>query len=46
VKATRTASRVLNADGELVVEIADDQVASGLRMASRMRTHGVKWKSN
>lgn len=29
VKTTRTASRVLNADGELVVEIADDQVASG-----------------
>src|SRR4029450_9531372 len=29
VTTTRTASRVLNADGELVVEIADDQVASG-----------------
>jgi inorganic triphosphatase YgiF len=29
VKTTRTAYRVLNADGELVVEIADDQVASG-----------------
>jgi inorganic triphosphatase YgiF len=29
VKTPRTAYRVLNADGELVVEIADDQVASG-----------------
>jgi inorganic triphosphatase YgiF len=29
VKTTRTAYRVLNADGELVLEIADDQVASG-----------------
>jgi CHAD domain-containing protein len=29
VKTARTAYRVLNADGELVLEIADDQVASG-----------------
>jgi CHAD domain-containing protein len=29
VKTTRTAYRMLNADGELVAEIADDQVASG-----------------
>src|SRR5512133_3528431 len=29
VKTSRTAYRVLNADGELVLEIADDQVASG-----------------
>jgi CHAD domain-containing protein len=29
VKTTRTAYRVLNADGELVMEIADDQVESG-----------------
>jgi CHAD domain-containing protein len=29
VVTTRTAYRVLNADGELVLEIADDQVASG-----------------
>jgi CHAD domain-containing protein len=29
VKTTRSAHRVLNADGELVLEIADDQVASG-----------------
>jgi hypothetical protein len=29
VKTSRTAYRVLNADGELVLEIADDHVASG-----------------
>jgi CHAD domain-containing protein len=29
VKTTRTAYRLLNADGELVLEIADDQVESG-----------------
>jgi len=29
IMTTRTAYRVLNADGELVFEIADDQVESG-----------------
>src|SRR5512132_2457083 len=29
VKTSRTAYRLLNADGELVLEVADDQVASG-----------------
>ena len=29
IVTTRTAYRILNADGKLVVEIADDQVESG-----------------
>jgi hypothetical protein len=54
IVTTRTAYRLLNADGEPVLEIADDQVQSGPTtrcsrvrpMVSRRCTCGVRWKSS